>query len=228
MKQMEAEAPAAAKLLRLMAFLAPEPVARDWLSEGAEHLSEAPRELVTDQLAWNRSLRVFRRYGPVEVNEGALVMHRLVQVVTRDRLSADERQAWAAAVQAIDAAYPDETYSPEDISDWSRCAALLEHAITIADYTSALSVAPEAGNLLSQIGSYYFSQGRYEEALPVSTRALKIDEAALGDQGRFNEAEPLYQGCLAILDATLGPHHPNTQQVRRNYDRFLQQRDAAS
>lgn len=97
MEQMEAEAPAAAELLRLMAFLAPEPVARDWLSEGAEHLPEVLRELVTDQLAWNRSLRVFRRYGLVEVNEGTLVMHRLVQAVARDRLAAAEQQAWAAA-----------------------------------------------------------------------------------------------------------------------------------
>lgn len=69
MEQMESEAPAAAAMLQLMAFMAPEPVARDWLSEGTEHLPEGLCEMVTDPLAWSRSLRSFRRYGLVEVTE---------------------------------------------------------------------------------------------------------------------------------------------------------------
>ncbi len=290
MEQMDAEAPAAAELLRLMAFLAPEPVARDWLSEGAEHLPEILYELVTDQLAWNRSLRTFRRYGLVEVNEGALVMHRLVQAVTRDRLAANERQAWAtAAVQVVDAAYPEDAYRPREIRIWERCAALLGHAAVATDHAEALCVVPEVtASLLSNLASYHHSQGRYEDALPFFKRALTISEATLGDnhptvatwlnniaglyrdqgryeeaeplylraltideatlgdnhpevaislnnlaglyeeQGRYEEAEPLYIRCLAILDATLGPDHPNKQIGHRNYERFLQQRDAAS
>ena len=79
MEQMRQEAPAAAELLNLLAFLAPEPVAHDWLNEAASSLPEGLPEQVTDQLAWNRGLRAFRRYGLVEVSEAGLTVHRLVQ-----------------------------------------------------------------------------------------------------------------------------------------------------
>lgn len=53
--------------------------------------------MAQDRLAWNRIRRAFRRYGLVEVTEAGLLVHRLVQAVTRARLSESERQAWAAA-----------------------------------------------------------------------------------------------------------------------------------
>lgn len=40
MEALSEEVPEAADLLHLLAFLAPESVARDWLSEGTEHLRE--------------------------------------------------------------------------------------------------------------------------------------------------------------------------------------------
>lgn len=144
MNALAEEVPAAAELLRLMAFLAPEPVARDWLIEGAEHLPEGLRELVTNQLAWNRGLAAFRRYGLVEVAEAGLLVHRLVQAVTRDQLTVADRQLWGgAAVQVMQATYPRDGYRPNNISVWVKCAALLSHGVVTADHAEELTVAPE-------------------------------------------------------------------------------------
>ncbi len=228
MEEIEREASEAAELLYLLAYFASEPVSRDLLLKGAEHLPERLKSLVTEPLDWQECQRVFRRYGLVEVTEAGLLVHRLVQAVTRDRLAALERQVWvAAAVQVVAAVYPEDTYNPRDISIWSRCAALLGHALVTADHAEGLAVALEAtGSLLSRIESYLDSQGRYQEALPLSQRALSIGESTLGaehptvaiwlnnlanlyrDQGRYEDAEPLYLRALSIDESTLGAEHP--------------------
>ncbi len=228
MEEIAKEMPEAADLMYLLAYFASEPIPRTLLEKGAEHLPERLRSLVTEPLDWQESQRVFRRYDLIEVTDAGLLVHRLVQAVTRDRLAADERQAWVvAAVRVVDAAYPADSYSPRDIRTWERCAALLGHAAVATDHAEALCVVPEAtARLLSKLDSYHHSQGRYEDALSFSKRALTIDEATLGDQhptvatnlnnlaelyrtqGRYEEAEPLYLRALTISEATLGENHP--------------------
>ncbi len=220
--------PGAAELLYLLAYFAPEPVSRDWLVEGAEHLPEPLGSLVQDQLAWNRMGRAFRRYGLVEVTEAGLLVHRLVQAVTRDRLAAEERQVWAvAAVRVVTAGYPTHTYNPQDISIWVRCAKLLSHAQVAVYYTERLSVTLETTTLLlDRIAGYLHSQGRYGEAIPLSQRALEISKQVWNvnhcdvatrlsnlatlyrDQGRYEEAEQYYQQALDISKKTLRANHP--------------------
>ncbi len=229
MEEMGREAPAAAEMLYLLAYMAPEPVSRALLEEGAEHLPETLREMVQDRRAWNRSLRVFRRYGLVEVTETGLVVHRLVQAVTRDRQAAADRQAWAAAaVQVVEAVYPGDAYNPQDIGVWSRCAGLLGHALVTTDHAEMLTVVPETVHgLLNGSAGYLLSQGRYRDAEPLLQRALRLSQQALGSehpsvatslnnlaalyrsQGRYEEAKPLYQQALEMSRHLLGEAHPD-------------------
>ncbi len=73
----------------------------------------------------------------------------------------------------------------------------------------------------------YYQQGRYAEALPYATEALRLGEEEFGpdhpttaiflnnlaalyrDQGNYTEAEPLYRRSLAIKEKALGPEHPS-------------------
>ncbi len=223
-----AKEPEAAELLYLLAYFAPEPVSRDLLAEGIEYLPEPLVSVVKDRLVWNRIRRAFRRYGLVEVTEARLLVHRLVQAVTRDRLTEAERQVWAAAaVQVVAAAYPRDTYSPRDIGVWVKCAELLGHALAAADHAEGLGAGLETtSTLLNEVSGYLMSQGRYEETASLLRRGLEIDEQTLGsdhptvatrlnnlaelyrDQGRYDEAEPLYERALRMGEQTLGSDHP--------------------
>ncbi len=263
-EEMAKESPESESLLYLLAYMAPEAVSRNLLLEGAEHLCDGRkakssnvlvslyqrirsifggdrkpvslRNMVKDEVAWNRGLAAFRRYGLVEVTEAGLLVHRLVQAVTRDRLAAAERLAWAAAaVQVVEAAYPGDAYSPQDIGVWSRCADLLGHALVTTDHAEMLTVVPETVHeLLNGSAGYLLSQGRYRDAEPLLQRALRLSKEALGNehpsvatslnnlaalyesQGRYEEAEPLYQQALEMSRHLLGEAHPSVATSLNN------------
>jgi len=87
----------------------------------------------------------------------------------------------------------------------------------------------------------YFSQGKYEQALPLYQEALKIREQVLGkqhpdyagslnnlatlyySQGEVDKALPLFEQAVEIFVKVLGEQHPDTQKVKSSYQRVLQQ-----
>ena len=89
--------PAAAGLLNLCAFLAPDDIPKKLLVEGAEHLLKSLVAAVQDPVAFNDALAALRRYSLMEVGDEALAVHRLVQAVVRDRQNAKEKKKWAGA-----------------------------------------------------------------------------------------------------------------------------------
>ena len=104
--------PAAADLLNLCAFLAPDDIPKELLVEGAEHLPKSLAAAVQDPVALNDALAVLRRYSLMEVADDALAVHRLVQAVVRDRLDKKGKKQWAgAAVEMVNHAFPGEMLS---------------------------------------------------------------------------------------------------------------------
>jgi len=77
-------------------------------------------------------------------------------------------------------------------------------------------------------------QGKYAEAIPIATEAVKVAEAAFGpedekvgtvlnnlaelyeSQGKYGEAEPLFQRALRICEKALGPDHPDLASYINN------------
>ena len=128
--------PAAARLLSLCAFAAPEPLPERFFREAADVLPQEIATAVRDTLAWNRTVGELRRYalaqrllipaleqGTDKTEENALLLHRLTQVVVRARHAQPERdvrtlQAMLRAVCPRDADLPE---------NWPRYAALAEH-----------------------------------------------------------------------------------------------------
>jgi len=95
MEQVSKESPEAADLLNLCAFLAPDKISLEMLSEGAKHLPEPLAATATDRLAMNRAIKVLRRYSLIDASGELLSVHRLVQAVVRDRLNEDDEKRWA-------------------------------------------------------------------------------------------------------------------------------------
>ena len=209
---------ASAEVLTFSAFLAPDAIPAELLLLGAEHIGAATTTYIEEKgrewSAYDALLTPLTRYSLVEKDRDAYVytMHRLVQQVLRDHLSAEEQQEQAErVVQALYAAYPG-----SEFEHWPRCERLLPHwrqgAAYIMDYAIT---SVEAGALLNQIGYYLNDRGQYAEAEPLYGQALDIHKQAYGEQhphvatslnnlaglyraqGRYAEAEPLYGQALS-------------------------------
>ena len=102
---------------------------------------------------------------------------------------------------------------------------LLALAVGAVDVTTARGQVNEADRL-NKRSIELFEAGRYQEAIPLSQRALSIREKDLGPdhpdvaqslsnlatlfqaKGQYADAEPLYRRALIIREKVLGPAHP--------------------
>lgn len=87
---------AAADLLNLCAFFAPEDIPLDMIATGAEHLPDSLRNVVQKPLELDDVIGELGKYSLVEVDrhKDTISIHRLVQAVLRDKLSPEKRQIW--------------------------------------------------------------------------------------------------------------------------------------
>ena len=98
LSRLAGEAPAAAGLVRLLAFLAPEPVPLAvLLADGGAagrlgpEVAAAVGGLLGDAVAAGDAIAALRRYSLVTpAGDGLVLVHRLVQAITRAQLPADE------------------------------------------------------------------------------------------------------------------------------------------
>lgn len=196
--ELESRSKAAAQLMNLCAFLAPDDIARDMLRDGAKHLPEPLSAAVTDDLVWTDTVGELRRYSLVEVNSDGLSVHRLVQAVARERLTEAERKQWAeSAVNIVDSAFSSAAFSlaGEDVQTWKRHARLLPHARIAAERSTHLQVAGEpAGRLLDRVKRYFRVRlfEDFENLMPFRVNDILLvsslyDSFNLREDGRLNE-----------------------------------------
>jgi tetratricopeptide (TPR) repeat protein len=234
-EHVEEKSPAAADLLRLCAYLAPDAIPETILTKGAEHLGDQLAPVAADAFLFSQATEALRAYSLLarDPRTKMLTVHRLVQAVTQDSLPTDAAQQWKQrAVLAVSAARPD----VQDVKQWPACERWLPHALLCADWIEQEQISSqEAALLLNEAGYYLKERGRYREAEPLYQRALEIKEQQLGAQhphtagslnnlaslyhaqGNYELAEPLLRRAISILEQTLGDEHPNTQTGRRNY-----------
>ena len=114
--------PAAAQLLRVCAFLAPEPVPSEFFTSAPEGVLPEPlAEVVGSAFAVGQAMGRIGRFGLGKVGDSSIVVHRLTQLVLRESLDAREREkvaAWARAL--VLAARPLETNDPTEWPGWDR------------------------------------------------------------------------------------------------------------
>jgi tetratricopeptide (TPR) repeat protein len=224
---LETESPNGIALLQLCAFLAPDDIPCDVIVSGAEYLPAPLAKTVTDGLALDDAVSCLRRYSLIDASgEATFSMHRLVQVVIRDRLDVSARFCWAeAALKVVNKAFPHES---DDVRTWKECDRLLPHAMVAVDLAEALGVDPQPiGRLLNQIGVYALGRAEYEKARAAFERALRIDERAFGPQdvrvgvrltnlgnalkalGDLAGAKAAHERAVEIDEKAYGPDHPD-------------------
>ncbi len=217
--------PAAADLMRLYAFLEPDTIPEELISNGGAALGLVFQALTTDALRMNEAIEVLRTFSLIQrdAETGMLRIHRLVQAVLRDAIEPEEQCQWAErAVRATNTVFPESV----EVTTWSRCRRYLSQAqacsILIQEYGFQFA---EASSLLSRTADYLYDQALYERADPLYQLALNICEQTLGpehpdvayalnklvklfyQQEKFEQAEPFCQRALHIREQMLGPNH---------------------
>ncbi len=232
-KQVHQLSPAAAELLRLCAFLAPDAIPEELFTEHEALLPPSLREALERQLGWQEVLGVLRRYSLLgrQAETRVLSLHRLVQAVLREELDREAQRRWAEqAVHLVDAAFPAET--PET---WAQCERLLPQALQVTQWIEQHQVkSAEAGHLLFRLGAYLHFRGGHDAALEsLYLRAIHILEQQLGKEhaqvayplnnlGMYywglgkTEAEQLMLRALHIWEQQVGEGHAEVVEALNN------------
>ncbi len=218
--------PAAADLLHLCAFLAPDRIPEELLIEGASHWPPALQQAVADRFSFNQMLETLLAFSLVKrlPEDRLLSLHRLVQVVQQESLSLKERRQWAERlVRAMNALFPQE---PHEVTTWQACQRLLEQVHSCNQLIQEHQLLfPDAAELLDRTGVYLRERALYSLAEPLSQQALHLWEQIeqperLGTarslnnrarllywQGQYGQAELLHRRALAIREQHLGTDH---------------------
>jgi Mrp family chromosome partitioning ATPase len=222
--------PAAARLLELFAFLAPEAIPYRLISNKslAGLLSEFdPR--MHDPMLHATLNREIGRYGLARVDAGragglgGIVVHRLTQDIVRSQLSDEQQRQRRAEAQAILAAA--DRGSPDDPLHWPAFEALRPH---LAPSGALAAEAPEVRQLVIDMVRYLWQRGDYPSSEELARAALKewlptfgADDpltlrlnyqlgVALRAHGLEHEAYELNRDSHERLLRTLGEAHPYT------------------
>ena len=237
LSRLEAEAPAAAGLLRGLACLAPEPVPLTLLLSDAAladrldpGVDAVLGPLLDDPIAAGDAISALRRYSLVTpAGDGLVLVHRLVQVITLTQTSEDAVGQWKqAAIDLIEAAIPQD---PRLSTTWPVFAVLLPHARAVLDLTSR-SMARIA-RYLGYSGSYPAARDLYHLIAAAHTEddAYGTDHQATltarhelafwtGEAGDAAGARDQLAALLPVLERVQGPEHPNTLVSRNQYARW--------
>ena len=237
LSRLEDEDRSAAGLMRLLAFLAPEPVPLALLLTDEQpadlfgpEIVDMVGPLIGDLVAVGAAIIALRRYSlVVPAGDGMVLVHRLVQALTRARLTADLAAKWEQAAAAlVGAPIPDNTRLP---AAWPVCAVLLPHARAVLDLTS--SGMWWIAQYLGSSGSYPAARDLFQLIVDAHNKDdtygpehqdTLIARATLaywtGQAGDAAGARDQYAALLPIEERVLGPEHPETLTTRANLARY--------
>jgi hypothetical protein len=240
--QLRADDPAAAAVVAVCAFLAPEPVPAGWFPKAAADLPGLLAGQAADPVAWRQVLARVRGRALARLDEHGLVMHRLTQAIVRSHLP-ESRAAAARTVAAtvLNVNHPGDETLPSTWPGWAR---LLPHlrvfdpdASTPAlqdlnlDATRYLIWRGDARNGYD-LGSRLHQQ-RLEQLGPDDPGTLHAAVTladALRAVGRYGKSRELDEDAVARFRRVLGEEHPSTLAAAGNLAldlRALGERQAA-
>ena len=233
LSRLAGEAPAAAGLLRLLAFLAPEPVPLALLLAAQQATGQLGAEvtaevgpLLGDPVAAGDAITALRHYSLVSPAGGGLVLaHRLVQGITRAQLPAEAAGQWEQAAAAlVELAVPADARLP---AAWPACSVLLPHARAVLDLTSdgMRLVAqylghsgsyPAARDLFQLIAAAHTEDDAYGPEDQATLAARHGLASWTGESGDAAGARDQLAALLPIRERILGPEHPGTLAARHS------------
>src|ERR1700733_7963086 len=232
LNRLQATAPAAVQLLQLCAWLAPEPIPLNLFTRHCDLLPEPLATTAADPVAFNDTVGALVDYSLARRADSTLIVHRLIQDVTRHRssgqLAAGTSEPLSTVLALLRADLPGQIWASPP--SWPRWRALLPSVLTATGHQAETADEEPAAWLLGHAGTYLTSQGRPSEALPLHQEALRLHEAGHGPDhpevagdlnnvgwvlsalGHAAKALPLQERALRITEAAYGPDHPDVSE----------------
>ncbi|MGH4018243.1 MAG: FxSxx-COOH system tetratricopeptide repeat protein, partial [Pseudonocardiaceae bacterium] len=233
--------PAALALVRIGAFLAPEPIPTELLTRPTPVTgNNRPPELealataAVSPVAAHRSLGQACSYGLARIVGCGLLLHRLTQAVLRDQLHASAATAYRSYAQALlVAADPGDEWNPACWPDWAQ---ILPHLLATDPATSP---SPALRDLACRAVWYRHNRGNSHPARdlaehlhrhwgerlgPDDPHSLRIAHALvrlLVDIGPYGQARELGEDTLARCRRVLGDDHPDTLDAAHHLAKCL-------
>jgi tetratricopeptide (TPR) repeat protein len=226
---LERQLPAARRLLRLCAFFGPDAIPRDVFRLGAKAASPEVAEAVSDPIVFSRAIRELARFALVTLDVRQVAVHRLVQALARDELTAEERESYQRDVHHImAAAAPDD---PDNRAKWPGFRGLLPHVA--ADNTGLpQSREPDVRELALRMMRYADQSGDYQSCIALAERFIEqwMEDSGpdskhvlraqrhLGNAqrnlGHFQQAAELTEETLRRAGGVLGERDSTTLSLR--------------
>ncbi|GII76743.1 hypothetical protein Sru01_17250 [Sphaerisporangium rufum] len=222
------QSPASARLLELLAFFGPEPVALDMLY--CDAMLECLRPLdsrMSDKLMLGPVIRQLGRYALARVDQAAnsIQVHRLIQAVVRARMDSDQRETTVHEVHRILVAGRPRRGDTDDPENWPRYDEIWPH---LGPSDAAECDEEAIRTLLIDRVRYLWKRGEYEASLRLGNELeekwnvkLGVDDRqtvhlrfhianTLRSMGRYAEAHDVDTQVLTHQTRELGETHPYT------------------
>ena len=179
--------PSARAVLSLGSFLASTELPVEMLVAGAERVQELavrlahapPAPLPDPEMFIRAALNDLKRFSVGSIDGRAFSMHRLVQLVVRESLpSSDRVHCWNCAVHILVPYARNHGCRTQLLDRWKP---ILPHAEALhARWTDLRDVLPST-ELAEILRDCYYSQGRYEDALPFAQLVYDEDLRESGE-----------------------------------------------
>lgn len=214
--------PDAADLLRLGAFLGPEPIPTAWLEAVRDRLSTIAVD--PDDIMWPQTaLQPLARYGLARVDHETFQIHRLTQAILRDRSGqADTVRSEDDVATILTTVDPGD---PDTPAAWPRWAAYTTHLAARKDTATS---RPELRQALVRAARYLIKSGQERTARDLISALHESWTGVLGEDhphtldsahylghvisyfGQYGEARRMHEDTLERRRRTLGEDHPRT------------------
>jgi len=236
---LEQRLPEARELLRCCAFFGPEPIPRNVFRRGASSIRTQVSRVIADPILLARAIRELGRYALVTLDGQSVLVHRLIQALLRDELTAGEQADYRHDAQLILAAAA--PANPDDAKSWTAFGQLLPHVNS--DSTELpKSREPAVRDLARSMMRYLYQSGDYTSASELSDRFIEQWAKDSGPEnadvlraqrhqgnvlrllGRYPDSFKLTEETLRSCRATMGESDPTTLSMRAAFGADLRAR----
>jgi hypothetical protein len=226
--RLKQRSPASVRLLQILAFCSPDPIAATLLYSDAMLECLLPYdEILSQKLMIGQVIREISRFALVKVDQSAnsVQIHRLVQAVIRSQMTDAEQVEARHEVHKILVGARPRQGETDDPANWSIYDIIWPHlGPSVADECDY----PPTRQLLIDWVRYQWKHGEFESCLTLARRLEILWRPHLGpddpqtlrlqfhianvlrSQGRFWESRELDTFVLERQRAVLGPNHTHT------------------
>jgi tetratricopeptide (TPR) repeat protein len=214
--ELRKRSPAAHQLLQVCAFFAPEPISRS-LFTGVRGISIAPEldAALRDPMRLSRAIRDINRYGLAKIDHRSdtLILHRLVQVVVRNRMTPQHYAEMCHGAHMLLANL--DPNDPASSKQWPRYQDVLPHA-----YASNVIECDDSWvrQLAINLMRFLYQWGDHQEAERLARQAFEDWSERLGPtDSQTLEAAEAWGYYLFVLGrySQAAEHNKRTLELRR-------------